>query len=113
MPTGIFPRTEQHRKRISRSLLGKKWSEERRKKYSGENSHAWRGNKVGYSSLHYWVRKVLGKAIRCVNKHIAKRYVWANISGKYRRDISDWQSLCQSCNLSDGIKVSKKFNGKI
>lgn len=27
-----------------------------------------------------------------------KRYEWANISGEYKRDRSDWVMLCPSCH---------------
>ena len=95
-----------------------KLSEESRKRISeghkGEKAYQWKGDSVGYENLHKWVRKQLGKPIKCVkcNTKEAKRYVWANISGEYKRDLSDWQELCNSCNLNDGVKVPNRFNRK-
>ena len=80
-------------------------------KIRGDRNHNWRGDKVGYENLHKWVRKMLGIPTYCSNNrnHIAKRFVWSNISGEYKRDISDWQQLCNSCNLKDGIKKHTRF----
>ena len=76
----------------------------------GINHHKWKGDKVGYFPLHDWVKRQAGKPSKCVNGHIAKRYVWANISGEYRRDINDWHELCDSCNFKDGVKINERFN---
>jgi hypothetical protein len=81
-------------------------------KRSGKNHYEWKGDDVGYISLHKWVVKQLGKAIKCSNNinHKAKKFFWANISGEYKRDISDWHELCPSCNKLDGIPINKRFN---
>ncbi len=77
----------------------------------GEGNKKWKGDKVGYDALHRWVYRQLGKPKFCSkNKtHISKRYVWANISGEYERDLNDFHSLCNSCNLKDGVKISTRF----
>lgn len=80
-------------------------------KIRGVNNNFWLGDDVGYSGLHRWIRKELGnpnKCTKCETK-IAKRYVWANKSGLYKRDASDWVELCNSCNLKDGVSVPKRF----
>lgn len=64
---------------------------------------------VGYAGLHAWVKRQNGKAKKCINGHIAKRYYWANKSGEYKRDLNDWHELCQSCNERDGIKKHERF----
>lgn len=58
-------------------------------------------SKSDYLKLHYWIRKNLGKATFCSNdkNHKAKRYDWANISGNYKKDFSDYKSLCRSCHM--------------
>jgi len=97
---------------------GYKLSLETRKRISeghkGEKSYQWKGNNVGYENLHKWVNKTKGKPTKCVKCHTkkAKRYVWANISGKYKRNINDWHELCNSCNLKDGVPVNKRFHRK-
>lgn len=66
----------------------------------GSESHAWKGDKAGYGSMHDWVRKELGKPSFCeICKTLeAKKYEWANISGQYKRDVTDWKRLCTRCH---------------
>ena|SRR3990167_9223635 len=146
MPTGIYIRTEKHKKEISERQRGRKLSEETKKKlsearkgkkhseetkrklsemkrgksirhsgsfkkghdvpqewretYRGENNRHWKGDKVKYRSLHSWIERQLGKPRKCefCEITIAKRYEWANISGEYKRDISDFMRLCVKCH---------------
>lgn len=72
----------------------------------GENNKLWRGDMVGYIALHSWVRRKLGRPIKCdicKSKNV-KRYEWSNISGEYHRDTSDWQQLCSKCHRWYDIK---------
>lgn len=57
-------------------------------------------NFPGYHSLHYWVRKTLGKPGLCTycKTTEAKKYHWANISGEYKKTIEDWVRLCARCH---------------
>jgi hypothetical protein len=86
----------------SRKLLRKlKWKFPD-KPYIGENHHSWKGMNVNYFLKHAWIRKHYGKANHCKNpdcKHISKQFDWANISGKYLREISDYKQLCRSCHI--------------
>lgn len=84
---------------------------------SNENNPAWKGDKVGYRGLHLWVQRHKGKPERC--EHCAttnaKRFVWANVSRQYKRDLDDWIRLCSSChNIYDDIGhkawVTKNLN---
>lgn len=71
------------------------------KRKVGKDSHRWMGNKVGYHGIHKWINNLLGKAKKCSNKKCLGRsniFEWCNISGKYRRHISDWKQLCRSCH---------------
>lgn len=100
--------TEEHKRRISAALKGKPKSLEHRAKISsfvktliGEKAPNWKGSKVGYFGLHYWVNKTLGKPKKCVHcftENPNKNYEWANKTGKYLRDITDWLRLCKSCH---------------
>lgn len=71
-------------------------------RYKDETKHPrWKGDKVGYVPLHAWVYKHNGKASKCefcLGRLHAKRFEWANISGEYKRDLSDWMSLCSICH---------------
>ena len=90
------------------AFWGRKHSEETKKKIGIGN---WKGDKVGYSGLHAWVRKELGKPNHCAycQTTTAKKYEWANISHSYKRELSDWIRLCVSCHrLYDNGKIKLK-----
>ena len=78
------------------------------------NNYLWGGNKTGYRSKHHWVVRRLGKANHCVDcglnklpKGRVRFFHWANISGEYRRDITDYKSLCMKCHKRfDGYGIS-------
>lgn len=74
----------------------------------GSKNSNWRGNNVGYSGLHKWVRKTLGYAQKCYQCEKVGMYSgqikmrwnieWANISRRYKRLNSDWIPLCRRCH---------------
>lgn len=76
-----------------------------------EKHSLWKGDAVGYTALHKWVRKQGGIPNFCSKgiAHQAKIFVWANKSGLYKRDLSDWHTLCNSCNLTDNIPINERF----
>lgn len=76
--------------------------------FRNENHFAWKGDNAGYTSLHMWIKSILGKPNYCefCKSTEKKRYEWANKSGKYNRDLSDWLRLCKSCH----VKYDKKLN---
>ena len=77
-----------------------KYIDERVAKISGENHYDYKGEKVSYIGLHNWVRKELGTPKKCEHCGTtkARMYNWANRSGEYKRDLSDWLRLCRSCH---------------
>lgn len=75
-----------------------------------ENHHLWKGKLVGYSVLHRWVQKHLGVATicsTCFRTSNKTRLEWANLSGKYKRELDDWLPMCRSCHMKFD-DVSKK-----
>ena len=70
--------------------------------YSDETKHPnWLGQKAGYRSLHKWVQKWLGKPSECSmcgKNGTGHQIHWANVSGKYLRDLTDWMRLCAKCH---------------
>lgn len=68
----------------------------------GIEHRLWKGNSVGYQALHTWVARRLGKPKECVEcgytSDNGRQFHWANISGEYLRDLSDWKRLCVSCH---------------
>lgn len=79
----------------------------------GSNNHNWKGSKVGYNGIHNWVKRRLTKPKTCdLCKKKAKRIDLANISQKYKRDLSDWEWLCRKCHMTkDGrLKLLSEQN---
>ncbi len=67
----------------------------------GPDNGSWKGDSVGYRGLHIWVQLVLGKPDTCVlckKKGTGHAMHWANISGEYKRLVSDWVRLCPKCH---------------
>jgi len=67
----------------------------------GEAHWSYKGEDIQYSPLHQWVRKELGKAYKC--SHCGKigygrQMHWANIDHSYKRNLSNWISLCAKCH---------------
>ena len=92
-------------------MYGKKHTEEQKSKIRESvklsvkkdiESPNWKGDKVLYNGLHKWVARMLGKPTtceKCKKPNLAGRQIhWANISHEYKRDLSDWIRLCQSCH---------------
>lgn len=77
----------------------------------------WKGDDVGYSSLHEWVKRRIEKPNSCAFCGVSgKRIELANKSYQYRRDIDDWLWLCKKCHvkydMASGFwgSARKKFN---
>lgn len=103
------PHTPETRAKISATLKAKGHKPPYR---SGVNHGNWKGNSVGYNAVHVWIRKWYGTPQECENCGLTskKKYEWANLSGEYKRDISDWARLCTSCHqLIDGHR-SRQWN---
>lgn len=84
-------------------LSRKEYINKKRIEWIGSGNPRWMGNKVGYRAIHTWINKYYGKANECINKKclgISNKFEWANISGKYIRDRSDWMKLCKSCHMN-------------
>lgn len=67
---------------------------------NGKENFNWKGDSVGYSALHSWIRKNKGTPKKCEHcgRTDKKKYEWANISGEYKRDLNDWIRLCTKCH---------------
>lgn len=76
----------------------------------GPKNDSWKGDKVGYGHLHRRVELAIGKPRRCeqCGTTTAKRYEWANLTGKYE-DVFDYKRLCVSCHHTmDGTVANFK-----
>lgn len=136
MPSGIYKRkpfTEKHKKNMSlnsKGMLGKHHSDKTRKKLSlvnkgkhhsketrqkmrlhaknGEENNMWKGDNVGYSPLHRWIRRHKPKPEFCEICDEEKPYDMANITGIYNREFSNWKWACRKCHskidFPDGLR---------
>ena len=64
----------------------------------------WKGDNVGYNSLHEWIRNHKIKSEFCEMCKSNKDTELANISGQYKRDIDDFLWLCRSCHMKFDYK---------
>jgi len=101
---GIFKHTEKTKLEIRNSKLGDK-------------NPAWKGNEVSYRGIHMWVRRNLIKPPVCSYCHLIKNLEVHNISGEYKRELSDWVWCCHDCHMiRDGrsdkwLKMNYKKKG--
>jgi hypothetical protein len=71
-----------------------------------EDNPMWKGDNVLYRALHGWIMRKKVKQKLCSKCNQEKRLYLSNISGEYKRDINDYEWLCQSCHI-------KKDKGEI
>ena len=80
----------------------------------GEKHPQWKGDGVGYFALHAWLNRNKGKANHCENTDCKgrkpKKFEWSNISGEYKRDINDYESLCIKCHRAKDLGGLKPWN---
>lgn len=99
--------------RLKNSLgnLGRKRSNETKKKLSiskqTEKNPMWKGDKVGYISLHEWIKNHKVKPKFCEECKKNKPYDLANISGNYKRDVNDFEWLCRKCHMKKDGRLEK------
>lgn len=110
MPSGYYVRTPEYKEKMRQVALAcgygkwfrgmkKPWVAIRNSKYTGEKNNKWKGDAVGYRGIHRWINNHKKKSGTCKNCFKECRTVWANLSHEYKRDLSDWAELCQSCNM--------------
>ena len=66
----------------------------------------WKGDSVGYSPLHDWVRTRKPKPKVCECCKVRAPYDLANISQKYKRSIEDFEWLCRSCHMNKDKRMN-------
>ena len=78
----------------------------------GEKHWKWKGDNVGKTALHVWLRRRLGSPKKCEHCNsdglTGNKIHWANKSHEYKRDINDWIRLCVSCHRKyDGSNLNR------
>lgn len=90
------------------------WTKEMRNKVSesrtGDKNPMWLGDCVGYTGVHQWIYKKLGRPKYCerCKRSDKKSYHWANKDHKYRRVVSDFMRLCASCHTKYDIEHNNR-----
>lgn len=66
----------------------------------GHLNGRWTPDEASYYATHNWIRRHYGRANKCefCNSQTANNFHWANVSGQYKRDISDFIMLCVPCH---------------
>lgn len=90
--------------RIFSDETRRRMSEARRGRFLGDEHPSWRGDAVSYTTLHEWVRRHKTKTGSCtecgadVGTDRSHGTEWANVSGRYLRDLDDFIELCIPCH---------------
>lgn len=58
-----------------------------------------KGEEISYNGLHKWLNKNYPKNNICNHCGKKSKTDYANISGKYKRDIKDFIELCRKCHI--------------
>ena len=76
----------------------------------GIKNYKWKGNNASYAAKHIWVKYHYGSPQHCDICGISEErmYHWANISGEYKRERSDWLRLCVPCHKRADLKRRKE-----
>lgn len=82
----------------------------KKRNQTGEHNDSWRGSEATYKAFHVRVGVLRGKPSLCsmCDNDKAKRYEWANVSGRYE-NVYDYIRLCKSCH-SIFDKCEDNFN---
>ena len=91
------------RESLKGRILTKAWKRKlslSKKGKIGSKSNSWKGDEAGYRAKHLWIKIHFGHAKNCIfnPNHVASKYHWANISGKYTRNLIDYAPMCPSCH---------------
>ena len=68
------------------------------RKATGSEHGNWKGDDVGYFALHTWLNRNKERTGACEWCHEERRTTFANLSGEYRRDVTDFAELCYPCH---------------
>ncbi len=77
-----------------------------------DNKIIWTGTPKEYNRIHYQVRKLFGKPLKCEHCGRGKRFVWGNKSQRYLLKREDWIQLCRGCHTKYDFNYIKKNYGK-
>ncbi len=66
----------------------------------GQARWFWKDNPNEYRNLHKRINRMFGSPTKCEDcgTTTAKRFEWANVSGEYLENRSDWRRVCKYCH---------------
>ena len=71
----------------------------------GHNNTNWKGNKVKYNALHQWINRFKPKPEKCERCNKRRPYDLANISGRYERNVNDFEWICRKCHMEKDGRI--------
>jgi hypothetical protein len=93
--------------KATNNAKGKKWTLESRYNRKKSGNPSWKGNKVGYSGVHTWIKRNWERKGIC-ELCGSNRYVdWHNKDKKYTRNRNDWEELCRKCHMKEDGRINK------
>ena len=113
MPTGVYERTAEHNRNMSKSKKGKHHSKETLRKMSdsmkGKKNPAWKDwGKLGYIQKHFRMGKIITKPNNCPICNKEKKLELTNLNHNYFQNPEDWIWKCNSCHQ----KYDYKYNSR-
>ena len=109
------PKTEEHKRKISEALKGRKRTPEQCANISralkaspnnkGDKHARWKGDQAAYVTIHIWAKNHFEKLGVCENCGAEGRTEWSNIDHCYSRDRRDWQELCARCHKAHDYEL--------
>lgn len=75
-----------------------------------EKNGNWKGDYVSIEGVHGWVKSRKDKPVLCEDCKKKPSIDLANISGEYKRDLSDWKYICRSCHMIEDGRLDRLHN---
>ena len=92
------------------SNTGRTWFKKDDSRITGKNHWNWKENPT-YSVLHDWIERKKGmptKCQQCGRESNSRRIIqWANVDGKYKRDLDDYIALCSKCHFGYDLQNTR------
>jgi hypothetical protein len=76
----------------------------------GKHNPMWKGRKVGYKSLHEYMRIHYVKPELCESCYLKPPLDLAN-KGTYDRNIGNWEWLCRRCHMLKDERLKNLWKG--
>lgn len=73
----------------------------------------WKGDSASYITMPQWVRRHRGtpqKCDHCGYDKSDRKYEWANVSGRYLRDLDDYKRVCLQCHRKHYTNAVRKVS---